>query len=99
MELRLEDGTTVTNLRRPLQGMRHRILFGVEESSGREVAVKIELIDGALEPERQALDWLMAHGGPAPMLHAAGTLDASGDYPGAVCLVSDRVGGERPTTL
>lgn len=99
MALRLTDGTTVTDLSEPPQGMRHRILFGVETSSGREVAAKIELIAGALEPERQALEWLTAQGGPAPRLRAAGTLDSSGDHPGAVCLVTDRVGGERPTTL
>jgi hypothetical protein len=99
MALHLTDGTTVTALSEPLQGMRHRILFGVEESSGRAVAAKIELIDGALEPERRALEWLTEQDGPAPRLHAAGRLDASGEYPGAVCLVTDRVGGERPTTL
>jgi Ser/Thr protein kinase RdoA (MazF antagonist) len=99
MALRLSDGTTVTDLSEPLQGMRHRILFGVEERSGREVAVKIELITGALDPERRALEWLTEQDGPAPRLLAAGPLDASGEYPGAVCLVVDRVAGERPTTL
>ncbi len=99
MALRLSDGTTVTGLSEPLQGMRHRILFGVEESSGREVAAKIELIEGALEPERRALEWLTEQDGPAPRLLAAGTLDDSGEYPGAACLVVDRVAGERPTTL
>lgn len=99
MALRLTDGTTVTGLSEPPQGMRHRILFGVEERSGREVAVKIELIDGALEPERRALEWLTSQDGPAPRLIAAGTLDDSGEHPGAVCLVVDRVAGERPTTL
>lgn len=99
MALRLTDGTTITGLSEPPQGMRHRIFFGVEESSGREVAAKIELIDGALEPERRALEWLTAQGGPAPRLLAAGTLDDSGEHPGAVCLVVERVAGERPTTL
>jgi aminoglycoside phosphotransferase len=98
MALRLTDGTTVTGLGEPPQGMRHRILFGVEERSGREVAVKIELIDGALEPERRALEWLTSQDGPAPRLLAAGILDDSGEHPGAVCLVVERVGGERPTT-
>jgi aminoglycoside phosphotransferase len=99
MALRLTDGTTITDLSEPPQGMRHRILFGVEQRSGREVAVKIELIDGALEPERRALEWLTSQDGPAPRLLAAGTLDGSGEHPGAVCLVVDRVAGERPTSL
>jgi hypothetical protein len=99
MELRLTDGTTVTGLSEPLQGMRHRIFFGVEESSRREVAAKIELIDGALGPERLALEWLTEKDGPAPRLRAAGRLDDSGEYPGAVCLIVDRVAGDRPTRL
>jgi hypothetical protein len=99
MALRLTDGTAITGLSEPLQGMRHRIFFGVEESSRREVAAKIELIDGALEPERLALEWLISQDGPAPRLRAAGRLDDSGEYPGALCLVIDRVAGERPTSL
>jgi Ser/Thr protein kinase RdoA (MazF antagonist) len=98
MTLRLTDGTTIGELSRPLQGMRHRVLFGVEESSGREVAVKIELIDGALEPERRALEWLTLQDGPSPRLHAAGTLTPEGEYPGAACLVTDRVEGAAPST-
>jgi Ser/Thr protein kinase RdoA (MazF antagonist) len=98
MALRLADGTTISNLSRPLQGTRHRLLFGIEESSGREVAAKIELIPGALEPERRALEWLTAQGGPSPRLRAAGILDATGEHPGAVCLVVDRVPGEPPTS-
>jgi aminoglycoside phosphotransferase (APT) family kinase protein len=97
MDLRLDDGTTVTDLRRPPQGMRHRVLFGVEESSGREVAVKIELLSGALGPERRALEWLSANDGPAPRLLAAGTV-ASEEEHGAACLVSERVAGEAPTS-
>src|ERR1700742_4052128 len=84
MALRLTDGTTITGLSEPPQGVRHRIFFGVEERSGREVAVKIELIDGALEPERRALEWLTSQDGPVPCLLAAGTLDDSGEHPGAV---------------
>jgi aminoglycoside phosphotransferase (APT) family kinase protein len=98
MALRLTDGITITDLTEPPQGMRHRIFFGVEERSGQEVAAKIELIDGALEPERLALEWLTSQDGPAPRLRAAGRLDDSGEYPGAVCLVVDRVAGERPTS-
>ncbi|HEX4305326.1 MAG TPA: aminoglycoside phosphotransferase family protein [Solirubrobacterales bacterium] len=98
MTLRLTDGTKIVDLSRPLQGMRHRVLFGVEESSGREVAAKIELIPAALEPERQALQWLTLQDGPSPRLHAAGTLDESGEYPGAVCLVTDRDDGETPNS-
>lgn len=102
MDLRLDDGTTITDLRRPPQGMRHRVLFGVEESSGRAVAVKIELLPGALEVERRALEWLSANDGPAPRLLAAGALAADGGLadaglePGALCLVSERVDGEPP---
>ncbi|HWH20653.1 MAG TPA: aminoglycoside phosphotransferase family protein [Solirubrobacterales bacterium] len=99
MALRLSDGTTVTDLVEPPQGMRHRIYFGVEERSGREVAAKVELIEGALGHERRALEWLTSEQGPAPRLLAAGTLDGSGDHPGAVCLIVDRVAGERPTSL
>jgi hypothetical protein len=99
MALRLTDGTTITDLSEPPQGLKHRIYFGVEERSGREVAAKIELTDGALENERLALEWLTAQEAPAPRLRAAGRLDDSGDYPGAVCLVVDRVAGGRTTSL
>src|ERR1700743_2538169 len=99
MPLRLSDGTTITNLSRPLQGTRHRLLFGVEDSSAREVAAKIELIPGALAPERQALEWLTLQEGPAPRLHAPGTLVADGEFPGAACLVIERGGGESPSSL
>lgn len=78
--------------------MRHRVLFGIEESSGQEVAVKIELIPGALEPEHRALEWLTAQGGPSPRLRVAGTVDASGEHAGAACLVIDRVAGAPPTS-
>jgi hypothetical protein len=98
MTLRLDDGTTISNLSRPLQGTRHRLLFGIEESSGRAVAAKIELIPGALEPERLALEWLTAQGGPSPRLLAAGTLDATSEHPGALCLVIDRAAGRPPTS-
>jgi aminoglycoside phosphotransferase len=98
MVLELDDGTTITDLSRPRQGMRHRVLFGVEASSGREVAAKIELLPGALETERRALAWLGTHGGPSPRLHSAGTLISSEDR-GAVCLVSDRVAGENPRSV
>lgn len=99
MVLRLTDGTAIGDLSRPRQGMRHRVFFGVEESSGREVAAKIELIPGALEPERRALEWLTLQGGPSPRLHAAGRLDSSGEYPGAACLVIDRVEGAAPSSV
>jgi Ser/Thr protein kinase RdoA (MazF antagonist) len=95
MTLQLDDGTTIIDLTRPRQGMRHRVLFGVEASSGREVAVKIESLPGALEVERRALEWLDAHDGPSPRLRAAGTLICSEDR-GAACLVSDRADGETP---
>jgi Phosphotransferase enzyme family len=99
MVLRLTDGTTITGLSEPPQGLKHRIYFGFEERSGREVAAKIELTDGTLENERLALEWLTEQEAPAPRLRAAGRLDDSGEYPGAVCLVVDRVAGGRTTTL
>jgi aminoglycoside phosphotransferase (APT) family kinase protein len=98
MALRLADGTTIRDLVRPPQGMRHHVLFGVEEASGREVAAKIELIPGALEPERRALEWLTSTGGPAPRLLAAGRLDDAGGHAGAQCLVTERSAGTAPTT-
>jgi hypothetical protein len=98
MALRLADGTTIGDLVRPPQGMRHRVLFGVEESSGREVAAKIELIPGALEPERRALEWLTSQEGPAPRLLASGPLEDSGEHPGALCLVTERIVGTTPTS-
>jgi hypothetical protein len=78
--------------------MRHRVVFGIDDGSGRAVAAKIELIPGALKPERRALEWLTSQGGPAPRLRVAGRLDAAGEYPGAVCLVSDRAAGAPPTS-
>jgi hypothetical protein len=99
MSLRLTDGTTITDLSEPPQGLRHRVFLGVEEGSGREVAAKVELIDGALEAERLALEWLTEQDAPAPRLRAAGRLDDSGEHPGAVCLVVDRVAGGRTTSL
>lgn len=98
MTLRLADGTTIGDLRRPPQGIRHRVLLGVEESSGREVAAKVELIGGALEPERRALEWLTAQRSPAPRLLASGPLADSGEHPGALCLVTERVAGTAPTS-
>jgi aminoglycoside phosphotransferase len=97
--LRLTDGTTITGLSEPPQGIRHRLLFGVEERSGREVAVKVELIDGALEAERRALEWLTEQDAPAPRLWAAGKLDDSGEHPGATCLIVDRVAGGPTSSL
>jgi aminoglycoside phosphotransferase (APT) family kinase protein len=98
MELRLDDGTVVSDLSEPPQGTRHLVLFGVEESSGREVAAKVELIAGALEPERRALEWLDARDGPAPRLRGAGVVTA-GEHRGAACLVTDRVAGEPAASL
>jgi aminoglycoside phosphotransferase (APT) family kinase protein len=98
MVLRLLDGTTIRDLVRPPQGIRHRALLGVEEGTGREVAVKIERIAGALESERRALEWLTKQRGPAPRLLAAGPLADPGGRPGALCLVTERVAGEAPTS-
>jgi aminoglycoside phosphotransferase (APT) family kinase protein len=99
MPLRLTDGTTITGLSEPPQGFKHRIFFGIEEHTGQEVVAKVELIDGALRAERLALEWLTEQDVPAPRLHVAGRLDDSGEYPGAFCLVVDRVAGERTTSL
>jgi hypothetical protein len=99
MRLRLSDGTTVTGLTEPSQGLKHRIFFGVEEASGDEVAVKVELTAGALGDERRVLEWLAAQGGEVPRVRAAGTLDDSGEFPGAFCLVVDRAPGGRTTSL
>jgi aminoglycoside phosphotransferase (APT) family kinase protein len=97
-ELRLDDGTVIGDLRAAPQGIRHRMVFGVERASGREVAAKIELIDGALELERRALEWLNAADGPAPRLLSAATV-TDGEHAGALCLVTERIAGEAPTTL
>jgi aminoglycoside phosphotransferase (APT) family kinase protein len=97
MTLRLDDGTTVTSLSEPPQGTRHLVLFGIQEPGGHEVAVKIELIPGALEPERRALEWLDARDGPSPRLRGAGIV-TSEEHRGATCLVTDLVGGEAPTS-
>jgi aminoglycoside phosphotransferase (APT) family kinase protein len=99
MTLRLTDGTTITDLSEPPQGIRHRLLFGVEERTGREVAVKVELIEGALEAERLVLEWLTEQDAPAPRLWTAGRLDDSGEHPGAACLVVDRVAGGPTSSL
>jgi len=99
MELRLVDGTTIRDVVRPSQGMRHRVFLGVEEGTGREVAAKIELLPGALEPERLALEWLTSQGGPAPRLLAAAALDESGEHAGALCLVTERSAGTAPATI
>jgi aminoglycoside phosphotransferase (APT) family kinase protein len=98
MTLRLADGTTIGELRRPPQGIRHRVLLGVEESSGRQVVAKIEMIAGALQPERRALQWLTGQRSPAPRLLASGPLEDSGEHPGALCLVTERVAGTAPTS-
>lgn len=97
MTLRLTDGTTIGGLSTPLQGTRHRVIFGVEEASGREVAAKIELIPGALEVEGRALGWLTARRGPAPRLRALAAVEG-GEHAGAACLVVDRVAGDPPTS-
>jgi aminoglycoside phosphotransferase len=99
MALRLTDGTTITGLSEPPQGLKHRIYFGVEEGSGREVAAKVELTAEALENERLALEWLTEQDAPAPRLRAAGRLDDSGEHPGAACLVVDRVAGGHTSSL
>jgi hypothetical protein len=98
VDLRLDDDSRIVALTRPAQGTRHRVLFGVEEGSGREVAVKIELIPGALTVETRALDWLGRHGGPAPRLRSAGRV-VSGEDAGAACIVCDRAPGGPAATL
>jgi aminoglycoside phosphotransferase (APT) family kinase protein len=98
MDLRLADGTMIRDVVQPPQGMRHRVLIGTEESSGREVAAKIELTPGALRPERLALEWLTSLGGPAPRLLAVGPAAEPGEGAGAICLVTERVAGTAPAT-
>jgi aminoglycoside phosphotransferase (APT) family kinase protein len=97
MDLCLDDGTTIVDVSSPAQGTRHRVLFGVEEGSDREVAVKIEGIAGALEVETRALGWLGRHGGPAPRLRFAGRV-SSGEEAGVACIVCDRIAGEPAAT-
>jgi aminoglycoside phosphotransferase len=97
-ELRLDSRLMIGELTRPPQGIRHRLLFGTEQRSGREVAAKIELIDGALERERRALEWLTEAGGPAPRLIGAGRV-LGGEHAGALCLVTERITGGPATTL
>jgi aminoglycoside phosphotransferase (APT) family kinase protein len=99
MPLRLSDGTTIGDLSRPPQGIRHRVLFGVDEASGEPVVAKIELMAGGLGRERRALEWLTAAGGPAPRLRAVGTVVEADEHLGALCLVTDRIAGESATTL
>lgn len=106
MLLRLDDGTTVTVLARPPQGLRHLVLLGVEEASGREVAVKVERLPGALAPERRALELLGTGNGPAPSLVRAaeviaveGDDDLAAEARGALCLVCERVAGESPRSV
>jgi aminoglycoside phosphotransferase (APT) family kinase protein len=98
MALRLSDGTVVAGLSRPPQGIKHRVLFGVEEGSGDEVVAKVELMPGGLELERRALELLTEHAAPAPRLRATGTVEEPEEYAGALCLVTDRVAGEPPPT-
>jgi aminoglycoside phosphotransferase (APT) family kinase protein len=97
-ELRLDDGTVIGDLEAAPQGIRHRMYLGVERAGGREVAAKIELIEGALELERRALEWLNAARGPAPRLLSAATV-TDGEHAGALCLVTERIAGAAPTTL
>lgn len=98
VRLRLDDGTVVGALRQPSQGIKNMVLLGVEEASGRHVAVKIELTEGAVERERRALTWLAERGGPSPRVVTAARV-VGDEYGGAPCLVSDRVVGEPPTTV
>jgi aminoglycoside phosphotransferase (APT) family kinase protein len=99
MALRLSDGTSIVNLSRPAQGLRHRLLFGVEEGSGAEVAAKIERVEGALGRERRVLEWLARADVAAPRPRGAGTVEGSGEFAGAFCLVMDRAPGGPATTL
>jgi Phosphotransferase enzyme family len=98
VKLRLDEGTVVGELRPSPQGIRHRMVFGVEEASGRQVAAKIELIAGALGRERRALRWLNEKEGLAPRLLASGTVVEGDAHTGALCVVTARVTGGPPTS-
>jgi aminoglycoside phosphotransferase (APT) family kinase protein len=99
MDLRLDDGTTIGELSRPPQGLRHRVLFGVERADGRKAVAKIELIDGALRRELRVLELLAAADGPAPRVLGAGSVIEGDENLGAFCLVTERATGSTATTI
>jgi len=95
--IELDDGQVIHVAERPAQGTRHEVLFGILESTGEEVVVKLERIAGSLARERQALTWLTTQQGQAPRLRGA-----SGAMCGVervFCLVTDRATGHAPTTV
>jgi aminoglycoside phosphotransferase len=96
--LTLNDGTELEIVERPAQGTRHTVLRGREPRSGASVVIKIELIPGALGIERLALEWVSAHGGPAPTVRAAPTVGLP-DGRRAACLVMDHVNGHAPDSI
>lgn len=46
--IELDDGQVIHVTERPAQGTRHEVLFGVLESTGEKVVVKLERIAGSL---------------------------------------------------
>lgn len=93
--LTLDDGTELDIVERPAQGTRHTVFRAREQRSGDSVVVKIELIPDALATERLALEWVSAHGGPAPTVRTASTVKLP-DGRQARCLVMDHVDGHVP---
>lgn len=91
----IHGATVIDIIGRPVQGTRHEVLLGRERGSGTKVVVKVELVDGALATERQALEWISAHGGPVPRVRRASRLRQP-DGRHAACLVLDHVPGNAP---
>jgi hypothetical protein len=95
--LRVEDGPIIEMLERPAQGTRHSVSFGRVVDTGELVAVKVELIPGALARERVALTLLGADESPVPRLLAAGAATIGSDR--VDCLVIERRAGTPPTSI
>ncbi|MFT3862875.1 MAG: phosphotransferase [Solirubrobacterales bacterium] len=93
----IDAGPAVLVQGRPAQGARHEVVFGTLEEGGERVVIKLERIGGALERERTALAEIGAIGGPVPRVVAAGTAAVDGER--LACLVTERRGGETPTTV
>ncbi len=58
----IHGASVIDIIGRPVQGTRHEVLLGRERASGAPVVVKVELVEGALATERQALEWISGHG-------------------------------------
>ena len=95
--IELDDGQVIHVAERPAQGTRHEVLFGVLESTGEQVVVKLERIAGSLASEQQALTWLTAQHGRAPRLRTASAAMFRAER--VFSLVTDRATGHAPTTV